>query len=223
MPAAVQPRIVSEPLAPELCPDAFPRPTDAETLGRRDFFRRFAERFQATADAPAARHTSLAAIRRAAHVQPEHDLRLTALARSAQRHGGSVHPAVLPSIALEPHCAGHGVCAGACPTGALRLVSGSAAEGLAFDASLCTACGLCERMCPEQAIHVDRARRGAAGFALVSRRELHACPGCGAAHAGDTPLCPRCIAGQRLAHDLFSPVGHDRQGPRSSTEVIHHE
>lgn len=225
MPDGRLPRIVVEPLAPNLRPAEFPRPVEAESIGRRDFFRRFADRFHAAAKpSPAQAHyASIAAIRRTAHVQPEHGLRLAALTRCAERHGGGVHPELLPSVTLDHGCAGHGVCAGACPTGALRLVTGAVAEGLAFDATLCTACGQCERLCPEKAIHLDLERCGPAGYALVSRRELLACPGCGTAHAGDEPLCPRCAAGQRLAHDLFSPAGHGRTNQRSITEVIHHE
>lgn len=223
MPAASQPGIVSAPLDPALRPAAFPRPVDAETLSRRDFFRRAAKRPHHSAGAAAARPTSLATIRRTAPLQAEHTLRLNTLDRIARRHGGSVHPQVLPSLSIASDCAGHGVCAGSCPTGALRLVSGSAAEGLAFNAAACVACGLCERLCPEQALRVDRSRPGSAEFKLMHRRALRACPGCGANHTGSTPLCPRCNTAQHLAHDLFSPAGHNRQAARSSTEVPDHE
>jgi ferredoxin len=221
-PAAL-PGIVAEPLPQVLRPAELPAAINAESLSRRGFFGRFADRARASLEAPAPQVASVAATRRLGHTQPEHTLRLAVLARLARRHGGRVSPTVLPAITIGRDCEGHGVCATACPTGALRLVSGTVAAGLAFDATRCVSCGLCARLCPERAIGFDAERCGPTTLTLVSRRDLHDCPECGAAHAGADALCPRCTAGRTMAFDLFSPAGPGRRHSRSSAEVTHHE
>lgn len=62
-------------------------------------------------------------------------------------------------VAVTDGCTGCGVCAVACPTGALAMDRGEDALALTFEASLCTACGLCLPRCPEVDRHVLELQR----------------------------------------------------------------
>lgn len=81
---------------------------------------------------------------------------LAAMVRSAS--GTVAVPAATPlgSVEVDPRrCSLCGVCA-LCPTGALVTFDEEDRAGLGFDHAACTACDLCRRACPENAIRVTR-------------------------------------------------------------------
>ena len=52
----------------------------------------------------------------------------------------------------ERLCSACGLCARACPTGALRFLADEEMFGLLFTAASCVDCGICARICPETAV-----------------------------------------------------------------------
>ena len=87
-------------------------------------------------------------------------------------------------------CTGCGVCATACPSGALLLERSDGHLTLSFDAALCTACGQCLPVCPEAAHDVlslervtDLRRLAEGRVPLYEDREWR-CERCG------TPIAP---------------------------------
>ncbi|MFN3295051.1 MAG: 4Fe-4S dicluster domain-containing protein, partial [Gemmobacter sp.] len=159
------------------------------TLSRRHFFatlRRGAPAIAAIRARSADRRTQ-AACRPSATVaqhQREHSQALHALAAHV---GQPLTAQALPRVVAHDNCQLDGLCAAACPSGALRLVEsedGSQA-GLDFDAATCLGCGLCARLCPHAALSVHTA--GEANQALGSgpepliRRVQQRCATCGTA------------------------------------------
>jgi NAD-dependent dihydropyrimidine dehydrogenase PreA subunit len=76
-----------------------------------------------------------------------------------------------------------------CPTGPLNVETNGDEVSLAFDPSLCTACGECTRVCPKaeaRELNIER-RTGLAAIArgrtLLHRDVERRCEGCGAAIA----------------------------------------
>jgi TorA maturation chaperone TorD/Pyruvate/2-oxoacid:ferredoxin oxidoreductase delta subunit len=74
------------------------------------------------------------------------------------------------------------VCLQVCRPGALRLVSQETVTILSYEATLCDGCAACQRWCPEESIHVDRADECTTGSELVRSAKL-TCPGCGRLYA----------------------------------------
>jgi ferredoxin len=146
-------------------PEAAERPwheADNPPLSRRDLFRLASRRGAVLAaraindDAPAAR-------------APSRD-RLRAVKAMAVLGGGAQAPAApaqgapapaYPHTALitvSDACTACGVCARACPTGALRFErTGAPAYRLSFQAWACIGCGACQRVCAPAAIGIDHA------------------------------------------------------------------
>lgn len=93
---------------------------------------------------------------------------------------------------VAPHCDGCGLCAAACPTGALRVDEGN----VSLQAEGCTSCGACVPACPPAAvvlspqIELTEWRRE-----RVTLRTVRAalCRGCGDVALSQTvPWCTRC-------------------------------
>lgn len=85
-------------------------------------------------------------------------------------------------------------CVAACPSGAWRMGRAGGRAVLSHDAARCTACGLCEEVCPRAALSprpaplaADAGRLAKQGFPLAR------CRGCHAAIAGGGDgFCPNC-------------------------------
>jgi ferredoxin len=104
----------------------------------------------------------------------------------------------LVRLAVSAICTACGVCARACPTGALRFEDRESSFRLTFSARACTDCGACLDLCEPNAL----ARDGVPTIAELMSAEpvvlrsgtLRKCEKCGAKFAGDSggKLCPTC-------------------------------
>jgi ferredoxin len=125
---------------------------------------------------------------------------------------------LFPSLTANHECADHGVCASACPTGALTAYADDAARGLRFDAAACIACDLCTRLCPEQALTLDGSGETTTDRTpqRLTRHAIRICPECGAEHSNTEPVCPACRRDRDFARSAFSAFSH--QPPASSLQ-----
>jgi formate hydrogenlyase subunit 6/NADH:ubiquinone oxidoreductase subunit I len=138
---------------------------------------------------------------------------LDALEYFVDRYGGRMPRTLFHRIEVGAGCAGHRVCAVACPTRALRPCRDPAGgqAGVAFDVALCIGCGLCAASCPEQALSLvlggGAAQRGPR---VINQFEMRTCGVCGdefPARAGDSEsLCDRCRKARRLARAGFQQL-----------------
>lgn len=102
------------------------------------------------------------------------------------------HPAAPLGIVEidEDTCTGCGLCADACPTGALRFETTVEQSTLHFEAASCVACGQCLSICPERARGAIRVQRAIAwgrlrsGEQVMTRDLVARCVRCG------TPIAP---------------------------------
>ncbi|HHH39708.1 MAG TPA: hypothetical protein ENK50_09050 [Sedimenticola sp.] len=96
------------------------------------------------------------------------------------------------------------VCAERCPTGALQAREQGPDREIGFDVSLCTDCGLCQRLCPEDAVvtgPVPDAQALQRGRERLMHRRASPCRGCGQpflAEGDHGDLCPVCRNEQDL-------------------------
>jgi ferredoxin len=114
----------------------------------------------------------------------------------------------IPRLRATERCAGHGICASVCPTGALRAFEAEAFQGLEFDAADCFACGACVVVCPEGALRLDAGTPGEApaGRERITRHALRTCARCDDEFAarGEDELCPACRKDVELFTHGFS-------------------
>lgn len=105
-----------------------------------------------------------------------------------QRGDGRLAGAHVPfgRVALEPErCTFCGLCAAACPTGALALAGGDPVQ-LRLSAVDCAGCAACSAACPEQAIAVTPGLDLAEvqePVRILGGDQVQRCPACGARHA----------------------------------------
>lgn len=70
-------------------------------------------------------------------------------------------------VPCPPHiCCYCGTCVAICPTGALALERDRGAYAIKWDASLCTECRLCERVCPSNEVDIRQMQRNLWGHDL---------------------------------------------------------
>lgn len=199
------PRLVNRPLPMALMPETIPEPAAEERIDRRAFFRRLvAEASQAipatTTAAPRPRRDSRFPL-------PKRERLMDALELLTQQPVEQLPAAVLPGLTLAAGCDHLGVCAGMCPTGALRLYEEDGHAGAAFEPRDCVACGLCAQACPARAIDVKPAGSPNAKAAeqVLTCFPLVKCENCltpFAASHGDS-LCLPCRRSRAMAKNLF--------------------
>lgn len=95
-------------------------------------------------------------------------------------------------------CTACGVCAFACPTGALRIAWGDTTFELTFASGACTGCGLCTTLCPVKTLTFDGRVPVEQAIGMepvtVASGALKRCRRCKAPFAASdsTELCPLC-------------------------------
>lgn len=108
------------------------------------------------------------------------------------------------SRTLADQCSACLVCGERCPTGALQASEDERTRAITFEAALCTDCGLCEQLCPQQAVRpqpslsVDQV---GAPRMLLMHRAMMRCRGCGhpfVAGAERPQLCDICRNEQEI-------------------------
>ncbi len=131
--------------------------------------------------------------------------RLLAALRGLAGLNAALPARLFPQLTAGPNCAGHGVCRSVCPTGALLTYAEGSERGLSFDPSACNACGLCDRLCPEQALRLAPEGEGSAAATprRLTRHLRSHCDECGAEHLDAGPCCPACRADKDFARDAF--------------------
>ena len=112
---------------------------------------------------------------------------------------------LFPSLTAAQDCADHRVCASACPADALTAYADDAARGLRFDAAACIACNLCTRLCPEQALTLDRPEETTTERTpqRLTRHAIRTCPECGSEHSNPESVCQACRRDRDFARSAF--------------------
>lgn len=101
------------------------------------------------------------------------------------------------------HCSACLSCGERCPTGALYATETAQARELSFDPVVCTNCGLCEAVCPQNALIVEPVCDPAAlaGRTTLLFRRQHLCRQCRSSFLPEAPemeICPLCSNEQEL-------------------------
>lgn len=210
-PAAWFPQIVLAPLPSALIPRDIPDPLLQQPLSRRGFFNAFLSETTATLTSAAhgagkvnaaPRTLSLAAV--AGRETKQTAALIMALAKRA---GMEPSAALFPSVEFSDACCSHGVCAAACPSGALLRHEGDAASSIWFDPAACFACGICAAACPEHAVIVLPEGNAAHAVRPVELNHLphRNCSECGEKFSGksESPVCPACAKRYAMGASLF--------------------
>lgn len=199
--ASVQ--VQREPLSATSRPESIPPAVAVERIGRRAFFQRLASQ---TAQALPSRRPAMSLAGRGRHLPlPRRERLLAVLELLATRP--PLPATVLPQARVSSSCALHGLCAGLCPTGALRLAEDNGELALEHDPRVCVACGLCQRACPEGAINIERwGEPGVLGLPhRLAAAALRPCERCGKPWVakGGARVCPACQRDLLICHQLF--------------------
>ena len=120
--------------------------------------------------------------------------RIALLKEIAQRWERRLPEGAVPALRATDACANHGICAAACPTGALRRFHRPGRAGLAFDAAECFACGACVVVCPEEALQLDARNSAPSTSEQITSHALRICARCDDEFParGEDELCPAC-------------------------------
>lgn len=210
------PQLARQPLPASDQAHAIPDAASEQQVSRRDFFGRLAHQVttvasEAMAFEPAAAAPTQPSVDRRTPVRAlERERQLVSLQQLAARHGRAVPAHFFPAMVVNADCCNHRLCARLCPTGALLVYETDSESGVRFDAAACIACGQCEAVCPEKAIHLLPAGNAAiaAGATVLTRHAQRSCVNCGAAFAAPTDqhLCPVCRRSHEFANAGFNQL-----------------
>lgn len=176
-----------------------PEHLDANGAARRSLFRKFFE------PRPERNYASTARASRKIDPQPlrERHAAITSLAAAA---GEAVDARHYPAAAISEECCDSRICAAACPTQALLVVTSDTTDLVAFQTSFCTTCRACENACPSGAFSLSDTGSGSHEDTVVLRRSPKAvCRICDSAFtptAGET-MCHSCRSSSDLAREAF--------------------
>jgi ferredoxin len=206
------PRLQERRLPASLMPGAIPEPSNEQRVSRRGFFRSLArEAVAAVSEATAAGEPGFSQppLEPGLRVAPvERRKRISVLGVIAERNGKPLPATLFPTAWVEDSCCNHQICAGVCPTGALRAYSRDGATGVRFDPGACIACGACERACPEQAMRVGpvSAPEQPQEERPLTRFAERLCADCETPYADldGEECCPVCRKSRELACSAFA-------------------
>jgi ferredoxin len=105
---------------------------------------------------------------------------------------------------MAEHCNGCLACGQRCPTGALLAKEENQTRSISFEQALCTDCGLCEALCPVDAVLVHRIsgiEEVEVPRSVLMMRMLVTCDHCGTdflPETSDATTCPTCSNEQEL-------------------------
>jgi len=117
---------------------------------------------------------------------------------------GPLHWPHLPAID-EERCCGCDACARLCPTGAVRLTTGTSVLAYRIDPARCQGCGICVSACETGAMEI---RPGALGDRLLLPLEKERCTACGAPYHEPRVVGKLCQVCRKTNHParLFQVV-----------------
>lgn len=210
-PAAWFPQIVRTPLPSALMPKGIPDPLSQLPLSRRGFFSAFMSEATATLTSAASGADKVGAAPRtfslAVVAGREAKQAATLILALAKRAGTQPSAALFPSVELGTTCCNHGICAAACPSGALLRHEDDAASGILFDPTACLACGVCVGVCPEHAVRLLPEGNPAHAIYPVNLQHLahRDCSECGEKFSGksESQVCPACAKRYAMGASLF--------------------
>jgi len=210
-PAAWFPQIVLAPLPSALMPVDIPDPLSQQPLSRRGFFSALLSETTATLAGVASGAGKVGAAPRTlslAVVAGREMKQIAALIMAlAKRAGTEPSAALFPSVEISTACCNHGICAAACPSGALLRHEGDAASGILFDPTACFACGVCVGVCPEHAVRLLPEGNPAHAIYPVELHHLahRSCRECGEKFTGKSEIqvCPACAKRYAMGASLF--------------------
>lgn len=197
-------------------PERIPEADAEQAISRRAFFSSLAGRVTATVNdivqiVPADGDAS--PDRRSRIRSYERERTLAQVQRVASHWKRPIPRSLFNALQVSAACRDHGVCAATCPTGALHRYEADAgrSRGLAFDAWGCIGCGHCEKVCPEDALRLDRGAGGApAGATPLTRFSEAACSDCGASFSTalgeEETVCMNCRKRRNLARSAFQQL-----------------
>ncbi len=114
---------------------------------------------------------------------------------------------------LAGHCTACLSCGQRCPTGALRAGEDASRRTVSFEPALCTDCGLCETLCPVDAVETRSARvcaEVAEPRAVLMMRRTQSCSQCGhpfLPESAEVTTCPVCTNEQALDEEWMAMLG----------------
>ena len=133
-------------------------------------------------------------------------------------------------LVVNGDCMACGVCARACPTGALQMETAASSFQLTFSPQICIGCDICRHVCAPDALTLTYDPTFGQVFAgevdhVVQQGDLASCSKCRAPFAArsGTDLCPVCEFRRQNPFGSLMPPGltaHHKQKNRTGTRRI---